>query len=93
MPQMYGPAKIQFGIPDAPKNADGSNVFEPEQGYHPYPKALYKDEPNEETGERYMTVIVANETEQTELGDGWVDTPAKFLKPDPPKKPGGKKAA
>jgi hypothetical protein len=77
---MMRPKKgLEFGIPDPPRPAAG----EPEYEYHfqPYPKVLYRNEPDAETGLPYTTIQVATEAEKEALGEGWYDTPAAFLTP------------
>jgi len=79
MPQMNPKPGIKFGIPDPPQPREGDPPLD--TSYHAYPKVLYKNEPDEETGAPYQTVQVANATEHAALGDGWVETPAGFEVP------------
>lgn len=76
MPMMRPKKGIEFGIPDPPK--PGPNEPEYEYRYLQYPKALYRNEPDEATGLPYTTTIVESEEAAAALGDEWHDKPAAW---------------
>jgi hypothetical protein len=80
---MMRPKKgLEFGIPDPPRAAPGEPEYE--YAYVVFPTVLYRDEPDAETGLPYITIEAANEAQkQALIGEGWVDTPAKFLASKP----------
>lgn len=75
MPTINPYPDIEFGIPDPPKS-----VSAPAYRYRhqEYPKVLYRQEVDPETGVAPMARTVKNLTEHQAMGEGWYETPAAF---------------
>lgn len=80
MPTITPYKDIEFGIPDPPKHLQA-----PIYRYVPqaYPKVLYKDEVDPETGAAYTSRTAKSLEEHQQFGKGWVESPAEFKAAQP----------